>query len=49
MYLDLHVLKKLMPNEHQTAFQNSYFYNEILHVLGGHDGPIFSRAAFQKI
>ena len=46
--LDLCVSKKLMPNEYQTAFQNSYFYNKILHVLGRHDGPIFNHVAFRK-
>ena len=29
------VSKKLMPNEHQMAFQNIYFYNKIFHVFRG--------------
>ena len=48
VHLDLHISKKLMPNDHQTAFQNFYFYNKMFHVFRRTHGPIFSRVAFRK-
>ena len=29
VHLDLRSSKKLMPNEHHSAFQNFYFYNKV--------------------
>ena len=49
VHLDLRVSKKVMSNEHQMAFQIFIFTVKFFMFLGGHDGPIFRRAAFRKI